>query len=291
MYIRYTLIIVINCRKYGFNRQVRQSFEDMLGQLKGQHANLHWFLPINNSLPYLDQQLQPVGIAPHLNLGSRLVDVVANTSKVCTSERNIVERSIAGAWDMKLSGNKFPLAHQFGEASGTQPTPDLPVISIYLDVISVLRRKRKPYMLKYGLAPGVSYSDHGRDLLFRLTKENVLSSTKGLIFNRPNLYALVTNRELRNGTVRMANLLDQSQTELPKLTPEELMGITLGPLSVDNSRGYLTGYHEEDVQTLQHGNYQDPTNYHHLAAQVNIFFLLFFQFYDQFLLLVAEGKL
>ena len=80
-------------RKYGFNRQQRFSFEDTLGQLKGQHPNLWWFLPTNNGLPYVDQTLQPVAIAPHANMGGRLVDVVANTSKVCTSERGIIERS------------------------------------------------------------------------------------------------------------------------------------------------------------------------------------------------------
>ena len=91
-------------RRYGFQRRPGLSFEDMLGQLKGQHPNLWWFLPINNALPYLNNMLQPVVIAPHANMGSRLVDVVANSSKVCTSERNIVERSFAHVHHMKLSG-------------------------------------------------------------------------------------------------------------------------------------------------------------------------------------------
>ena len=72
----------------------------------------------------------------------------------------------------------------------------------------------------------------------------------------------------------MANLLDQSQTELPTLTEEELMGVTLGPLSVDLSHGYLTAYHEEDVLAQQQGNYQTPTNYHQQASQVYFEFFL-----------------
>ena len=52
------------------------------------------------------------------------------------------------------------------------------------------------------------------------------------------------------------------------LTREELMGITLGPLSVDSSMGYMTGYQEEDVLAMQQGNYQDPDAYHQQAAQV-----------------------
>ena len=236
---------------------------------------MHWFLPVANAQPYRDHNLQPVAIAPHANLGGRLVDVVANTSKICTSERGIVESSFVRVWRMKLSGNQCPVAHQLTDASGVQPTPDLPVISIWLDVMCVLRRLYTPYTLRYGLAPGVSYSDHGRDLRNRLLKENVLCCTKGLIFNRPNLFALVTNREIQTGAVRMANLLRPNQTELPGLTPEQLMGITLGPHSVDSSHGYLTGYNEEDTLATQQGNYQDPDTYHQQASQVSCLFFSF----------------
>ena len=203
-------------------------------------------------------------------MGNRQVDVVSNTSKVDTAERNIVERSIARVFDMKASGVKYPVAHQLLEASGTQPTPHLPVIDIWLDVIAVLRRRAKPYYLKYELAPGVTYGDHGRDLLYRLTRENSLCTTKGLVYNR-DLFALVTNNKLQTGSVRIANLLDQRQTELPVLTKAELMGITLGPFSVEAGEGYLTGYHEEDVLAMQQGNYQNPGNYHFNASQVECF--------------------
>ena len=247
---------------------MRQSFEDLLGQLKATNPNLHWFLPSNNSQPYRDQLLQPVAIAPHQNLGSRLVDVVANTSKICTSERNIVERSFARVCNMELHGNQYPIAQQLTRASGVQPTPDQPEISIWLDVMCVLWRLCTPYSLQYGLVPGVSYADHGRDLLMRLTKENSLCGTKGLVFNRPNMFALVTNREILNGSVTMANLMDPRQTELPGLTPEELMGITLGPLSIDSSHGYWTGYQEDDTLAVQQANYQTPGIYHQQASQV-----------------------
>ena len=169
---------------------------------------------------------------------------------------------------MKLSGNLYPVCHQLTEASGTMPTPDLPKIAIWLYIIAVIRRLGTPFHLTYGLAPGVSYSDHGRDILSRLTKENPLCSTKGLVFNRRDPFSLVRNPELRNGSVRMANLLNPAETHLPNLTLEELMGITLGPMTVDNSMGYLTSYHEEDVHVLMQGGYQDPAHYHHQASQV-----------------------
>lgn len=219
----------------------------------------------------MDQFLRPVGRVANQGLGSRLADVISNTSKVCTSERRIVEQSIARSFDQKLSGVKFPISHQLTEASGTQPTPDIPVIGIWLDVMAVLRRLTRPYQLRYGLAPNVTYSDHGRDLLARLTKENVLCTTKGLTYNRQNLFNLVSNAELRNGSVRMCNLLNQRQTELPIMSEEELMGITLGPHSVDSGQGYLTDYHEDDVIVLQQGNYQNPTNFHQQASQVTRF--------------------
>ena len=123
---------------------------------------MHWILPVNNSHPPLNAQLQPMPRVNAHNLGSRLVDQIANTSKVCTSERGIIERSIARAWDMKLSGNFAPLPHQLTQASGSPPTPDLPTIHVYQDVMAVFRRNAKPYNLKYSLAPGVTYADHAR---------------------------------------------------------------------------------------------------------------------------------
>ena len=268
-------------RKHGFQRQQRMSFEDGLAQLKAQHPELRgWFLPSNNSLPTLDAQLQPVAPVPvPPNLGNRQMDTVANASKACTSTRHIVEQSFARVHDMKMSGNKFPLAHQLTQASGSPPTPDLPTVSVWLDVMAVLRRDAKPYRLSYPLVPGVSYADHGRDLLARLTKENVLCSTKGLQFVRQDIFANVTNRELQNGTVRMANLLDLTQTELPPQTEAQICGILLGHLSKDVTGAYLTSYHEQDVQVLQHGNYVDPDTYHQQASQVS--YSNIFQQYQQ----------
>ena len=241
---------------------------DLLIQKKAQHQNMSFVLPSNNSEPYLDQTLTPVGVAESFGLTNRQIDVVANTSKVCLSERNIVERSFARVHNAKMSGNMYPLSHQLTEPSGTLPTPDLPKIHIWLDVQAAFRRRDKPFELKYGLAPGVTYSDHGRDLLSRLTKENALCCTKGLGFNRPDLFARVTQREIRDGTVRIANLLNAVQTELPALTEEEIMGITLGPLKADVTGGYLTSMNEDSVIAAEQDNYQNPANFHQLAQQV-----------------------
>ena len=125
-----------------------------------------------------------------------------------------------------------------------------------------------PYHLKYGLVPGVTYADHGRDLLNRLLKENVLCSIKGYIFLRPDLFKLVTANELRIGTVRLANLLDQNQTGLPAMSMEGVMGFTLGPLSVDSSPAYVSEIQEENVLAGIQGNYVDLPNYHQQASQV-----------------------
>ena len=145
-------------RKYGFNRQNRPSFLDLLDDLKQQNPNMHYFLPSMNGKPYLDQNLQPVAIPPHANLGSRLTDLNANTSKACTSERHIVENSFSRVFGMKLSGNLYPISHQLTLRSGTLPTPDLPKIAIWLGVIAVIRRLGTPFHLKYGLAHGVTSS-------------------------------------------------------------------------------------------------------------------------------------
>ena len=133
------------------------------------HRNVHVYKPGNNSDPVLDPNLQEAGVVNTQGLGSRQADLVSNTGKVCISERNIVERSFARNFDLKITGNKTPVPHQYTEASGTMPTPDLPSISIWLDVTAVLRREFKPHQLTYRLPPGVSYSDHGRDLRLRYT--------------------------------------------------------------------------------------------------------------------------
>ena len=146
---------------------VRPSFQDYLIRKKQNNPSIHWFFPARNSEPYLDQNLRPVAVAPHEGLGKRLADVVANTSRVCTGERNIIERSFARVFDQKLSGNKYPLSHQLTEASGSMPTPDQPKIAIWLDVMAVFRKMSKPYNLQYDLPPGISYSDQGHDLLAR----------------------------------------------------------------------------------------------------------------------------
>lgn len=240
----------------------------MLDDLKQQHPNFHYFLPAINKEPYLDQNLQPVAVVPHQNMGSRQVDRVSNKSKACTGTRNIVERSFARVHNQKMSGHQGKIAHQLTLASGVQPTPDLPSIHVWLDVMCVLRRLMTPYYLQYPLAPGVTYSDHGQDMRDRMPKENVLCSTKGLGFLRADPYALVRQGELNNGTVRMANLYDRNQTGLPAMTEAVFMGITLGPHAADHSHGYLTDYHEEDILAMQQGNYVDPDTYHQQASQV-----------------------
>ena len=203
-------------------------------------------------------------------MGNRQVDRVSNTSRACTSVRHIVEQSFVRANNMKLSGNKYPVSHHLTNAAGVQPTPHLPGISIWHDVMCVLRRRMTPYYLKYELAPGVTYSDHGQDLRDRLPKENVLCSTKSLVFNRPDPYALVRAPELNNGSVIRANLLDPNQTRLPAWTEAVLMGYTLGPGPVKSARGYLTDIQEKAVMAyLNQGNYHDPDQFHQLAAQVS----------------------
>ena len=164
VYFKYIFFLF---RKMGFNREVRPSFEDILRQKQTNHPNMHYCLPAINSEPIMDQNLQRIGVVPHQNLGNRQADLVSNTSKVCISERNIVERSFARNYDQKLSGCKYPISQQLTEAAGVLPTPDLSRHNIWLDVMAVLRREAKPYMLKYPLAPGVTYADHGHDLRFR----------------------------------------------------------------------------------------------------------------------------
>ena len=135
----------------------------------------HYFLPTRNHSPVLDSHLHQVGVLPNPGgLRKRLLDRVANTAKVCTSERHIIEQSFARVYNFKMSGNTYPVPHQLLEPCGVPPCPNLPKIELWLEVMAAFRRSMTPYNLKYPLVPGVSYGDHGKDLVLRLEKENVL---------------------------------------------------------------------------------------------------------------------
>ena len=80
--------------------------------------------------------------------------------------------------------------------------------------------------------------------------------------------------ELRNVTVTRINLLSQRQTELPTLSIEKLMGIMLGPLSVDASTGYTTALQEKkNVKNGQLGDYVNPAKFHQRVKSYSFYYI------------------
>ena len=140
---------------------------------QGQNPTFHWFLPHDNTEPYLDRNLQPVRVHPFgALLGKRLADLVANSSKICTSMRMKIEQFFARQAAYKLSGTNATLCHYWAERSGSQPTPDMPVIFIWLAIINLhIHRTAKPFQnYIYPIPAGVGYGEHGRALIRHIEK-------------------------------------------------------------------------------------------------------------------------
>ena len=61
--------------------------------MKIQSPNMSWFFPSSNDRPVYDNNLNEIGVVPNpAGLNRRLVDLVANTSRICTSARSQVEQ-------------------------------------------------------------------------------------------------------------------------------------------------------------------------------------------------------
>ena len=72
--------------------------------------------------------------------------------------------------------------------------------------------------------------------------ENALCSTKTVVWVRPNLFAIPTRAELqrRRGGLRLVNLMDQQQTDLPSFDLAHLNCVAGGPYQVKLANGYIT---------------------------------------------------
>ena len=170
--------------KYGWDRRPGLSFTQWADQKQLTHPHFNYFLPSSAGDPVLDANLRPAG-RPAVVLTNRLVlfskifllsqtiifktDRQANTSRFCTKIRHVIENSFAVLWAQKLSGLHHTIPQQLMGASGSQPTPQLPRICVWLHVINtVIRRNMKPLLSSYAIPPGMSYSDVGRLTLQRL---------------------------------------------------------------------------------------------------------------------------
>ena len=104
-----------------------------------------------------------------LNTNIFKTDRQANTSRICTKYRHLIENCNAMLWSLKLSGLHHAIPQQLLGASESQRTPELPRIAIWESVIdAVVRRNMKPLLSSYAIPPGMSYSDVGRLTLQRL---------------------------------------------------------------------------------------------------------------------------
>ena len=113
------------------------------------------------------------------------IDLVANTARVTTNFRQIVELLNSRLFQLKLGGVHHEIPQQYLLPSGSQPTQELTVIYVWLCVIDCVYRRKsvclhnlmddfikiyfsmKPFLTTYALPPNMTYADVGRLLLLR----------------------------------------------------------------------------------------------------------------------------
>ena len=70
--------------------------------------------------------------------------------------------------------------------------------------------------------------------------ENPLCTTKNVVWARRHIFNVPTAAELRRGRVRLVNLMDPQQTDLPQLDLAHLNCVAGGPYQVKLANGYIT---------------------------------------------------
>ena len=131
--------------RYGYDRSRRwgqsQSFLQWATQEQLTHPHFHFFLPLTATDQALDNNLQPAGL-PTFGLRRRMTDLQSNSSRIVTASRHHIENSNARLWSLKLSGVSSLVPQQLLKASGTAPTPQLPIIFIWHKVMDAVYRRK-----------------------------------------------------------------------------------------------------------------------------------------------------
>ena len=99
---------------------------------------------------------------------------------------------------------------------GVEPTPELPVIAIWLALCDILRRRQQPFIYNYEVPPNITMRDHGRVIRYRVDKQNALCQTNGILWKRRNLFQTPSPGELARGDVWVVNLMDPLSSLLPQ---------------------------------------------------------------------------
>ena len=85
--------------------------------------------------------------------------------------------------------------------------------------------------------------------------ENPLCTTKTVVWIRRNLFAIPTQAELqrRRGGLRLVNLRDPQQTNLPQFDRAHLNCVTGGPYQVKLANSYVTSIQVRKIWNKQSG--------------------------------------
>jgi len=246
----------------GFNIPNGQAFFDYLDNVRRNSGNaVIYSYPNSPGKSYMDFNANI--IAPPANLPPRVMsEEMCNLSEMlCTICRGAVEQSFLADWRFKICGSRGPVPQQLLEAWERNPTPQVSKIFVILMVCAAVEKEYGvPFQLKFELPPGISYQDHGRNLIRRCEILNWLDKFRtggpgnGFNLNRPFPFSRPTPLQLaqgqlgRFGGVRNVNGMRPAQTGFPRLTLGDLTEIAGGSYGPRNADMYITGIKELQVQ-------------------------------------------
>ena len=103
--------------RYGWGNNAQDSFLKMLRDMKANGSPIDFYFPTTNDMPLLDQNLHETNVRNN-GFDKRLSDLAANSARICSSVRGIVELMNSRLHALKLSGNSKRIAWQFCQRSG-----------------------------------------------------------------------------------------------------------------------------------------------------------------------------
>ena len=231
-------------RRYGFDHAIRRSFIDYQDDLQRRtNGGFRYFTPCFPSDIYRDRNFAPVGRYGQLPGGSRHRCRTANTSSACcTRTRWLVESLFARESHLSLLGARSEVPNQYLNPCGIPNYGSQTTLMVWLQIgDSLIYHHATPYSYKYGTVD--TYLDHANDMKRRMELENPLSSLSGVQWSRNNIFSRPLGlhpRTLNGRPITQVNLLDQQQTGLPPVTPDELSSVTLGSYQQRLVRSYVT---------------------------------------------------
>ena len=159
----------------------------------------------------------------------------------CTRSRWKVEKCFGIEKAFQISGCIRELPNQYLQSCGIPGFENQSILYVWLLIVDALNYDWSP-PIQYQYPTVDTYFDHGRILKERVEKENPLSSYSGITWDRDDIFRKPTRNERTgsNRPITKTKLMNQAQTHLPTVTPDEFGSITMGSFQEKVGRQLIT---------------------------------------------------